>query len=364
MSSCIPLLILVIVSTVTGASTFKVGQYPPELNERTGANATFYCSFAFPKDISTVRVHWWKDAEKTFLNAKKDSRYQFEIRNKASAVFRLLNVDVSDSGTYYCRVEIAGKAGKGAGTRLQVTAHPDSPLIVPTLFRKDSAVFLKLACNIGGVHSKDLSVNWFVNGIETVTGIRKDLQPRSGGLFQISSYLEESQPAQNGTVYTCRVSYPDRQVQTLYTYISGAEDVAEQESDLLPWWIYICIGSGAFLLLLLVTSILCKFCVCRGKRRRAEKINVQEQQHMQQPANYKMAYTAVDFSNLEKDTKHQHMNKRPACSHMPPRNQQRHDKVIYATPQLKQHQGRKMGPLSTEPKNNKSVTSKKFVLQS
>ncbi|XP_078400231.1 uncharacterized protein LOC144681929 [Cetorhinus maximus] len=331
-------LTLTILSTVTGSPKLRVGQYPDKLNKSRGANATFFCTFAF---VRGVQVKWWRDGERSFLSAVTDSRYRFEIRNKASAAFLLLDVDVPDSGLYYCRASSADKAGNGTGTRLLVTAPPYSPQIVPTVSGKGSGVFLRLACSSGRFYSKELSINWFVNGTEVVTGIRGDIQPRPEKLFEASSYLEESQPVPNGTVYTCRVSYPDNQMQTHYTYFSS---LAEQKSDVLPWWIYICIGSGAFLLLLLIiTSILCKFCVCGGKRRKTEKRHVREKQQMQKPANFKMAYTDLDFNSLAKDTKFPQMEKRTKCPHLPPRNQQRDDKVVYATPPLKQYQGRKMG---------------------
>ncbi|XP_072374548.1 uncharacterized protein [Scyliorhinus torazame] len=334
-------LTLTILSAVTGIATLRVGQYPDKQNKTRGANVTFFCTFPFAQDTSRVRVNWWKEGERSFLQERSDSRYQFEIRNKASASFLLLDVDVPDSGVYYCRVNKADKVGNGTGTRLLVTAPPYSPHIVPTLFGKGSALFLRLACNAGSFHSQELSIRWSVNGTEFGKGTRTDIQPGPGKLFQHSSYLEQSQPVQNGTVYTCRVSSPNNRMQTHYTYIASA---GEQNLGAVPWWIYICIGSGAFLLLLLIiTSILCKFCVCRGKRRKTEKRCVQEKQHMHQAANHKMAYTAEDFNKLAQNTKYQQMEKRKACPHPPPRNQQRDDKVIYATPPLKQYQGRKMG---------------------
>ncbi|XP_072374549.1 tyrosine-protein phosphatase non-receptor type substrate 1-like isoform X2 [Scyliorhinus torazame] len=296
-------LTLTILSAVTGIATLRVGQYPDKQNKTRGANVTFFCTFPFAQDTSRVRVNWWKEGERSFLQERSDSRYQFEIRNKASASFLLLDVDVPDSGVYYCRVNKADKVGNGTGTRLLVTAPPYSPHIVPTLFGKGSALFLRLACNAGSFHSQELSIRWSVNGTEFGKGTRTDIQPGPGKLFQHSSYLEQSQPVQNGTVYTCRVSSPNNRMQTHYTYIASAG----------------------------------------GKRRKTEKRCVQEKQHMHQAANHKMAYTAEDFNKLAQNTKYQQMEKRKACPHPPPRNQQRDDKVIYATPPLKQYQGRKMG---------------------
>ncbi|XP_067853539.1 tyrosine-protein phosphatase non-receptor type substrate 1-like [Heptranchias perlo] len=333
-----------ILSTVTGNPKLHVGQFPEILNVTSGANATFYCTFSLAQAREKVQVCWWRDGEQRFLETKSDSRYQFEIRNKVSAAFHLLNVGVQDAGLYYCRVNNDGKAGNGTSTRLLVSAPPDPPQIVPTLFWKESSLFLRLACKAGGFHSKELSIDWLVNGAEIVTGIRKDIQPRPGGLFQVSGYLEESQPAQNGTVYTCRVSHPNSRVQAFYTYTSSAE---ERESDVLPWWIYVCMGSGVLLLLLLIiTPILCKFCVSRGKGRKAEERRVQENQSMQRPAN-RMVYTAIDFTSTAKVKKPQHVDKRSACPHVPPRKQQRDGKAVYATPQFKQHQGRERGPPRT-----------------
>ncbi|XP_020369707.1 tyrosine-protein phosphatase non-receptor type substrate 1-like [Rhincodon typus] len=326
---------------VLANSSFKVAQYPEILNQTVGSNATFFCTFPFARDVSRIRVSWWRDGERGFLREKKDSRYHFEIRNKASAAFHLRGVDVSDSGLYYCRVNHEGKVASGSGTRLLVTASADPPQIVPTLFGRESAIFLRLACISGAFHSDEISINWFVNGSEVLSGIRSQVEPRPDKRFRASSYLEETQPVRNGTVYSCRVSHRGKRVETRYTYISGAEAFAEPESGVLPWWIYICVGSGVFLLLLLIiTIILCKFCTCRGRRRKGENRCAQ---HMQKPANFNMTYTAMDASSLAKGTKHQHMERKAACPRVPPRNPQRNDKLIYATPELRKQQGKKMG---------------------
>ncbi|XP_072403900.1 M1-specific T cell receptor beta chain-like isoform X2 [Chiloscyllium punctatum] len=335
--SCGLAVILTVLCAVPGKSKFSVGQYPKILNETVGSNVTFYCSFPFSRDVSTVRVSWWRDGERDFLQASSDSRYHFEIRNKASAAFHLQHVDVSDSGLYYCRVSNQDKAGQGSGSRLLVIASPNSPQIVPTVFGTGSTIFLRLACLSGAFHSDQLSVRWFVNGSEVLSGIRSQVEPRPGQRFEASSYLEETRPVRNGTLYSCRLSYSGRQVEVRYTYISGTEAFAEPDSGVLPWWIYIAVGSGVFLLLLLIiTIILCKF--CRGRRRKREHRCVQ---HMQKPTNFKMAYTAVDSSGPPTGTKHQYVEKKTACPPVPLRNPQKNNKPSYASPQLRKQQGRK-----------------------
>ncbi|XP_060693778.1 signal-regulatory protein gamma-like isoform X1 [Hemiscyllium ocellatum] len=342
MSSRLPVpcglaIVLTVLCEVSGNSKFSVGQYPEILNATVGSNATFYCSFPFARDVSTVQVNWWRDGERGFLLRSSDSRYHFEIRNKASAAFHLLHVDVSDTGLYYCRVSNQGKAGQGSGSRLLVTAPPNSPQIAATLLGRGSGIFLRLTCLSGAFHSDQLSVRWFVNGSEVLSGIRSQVEPRPGQGFEASSSLEERRPVRNGTLYSCRLSYSGKQVEVRYTYISGAEAFAEPDSGVLPWWIYIAVGSGVFLLLLLIITIIrCKF--CRGRRRKREHRCVQ---HMQKPTNFTMAYTAMDSSGPSTGTKHQYVEKKTARPHVPPRNPQRDNKLIYASPQLRKQQGRK-----------------------
>ncbi|XP_067905822.1 natural cytotoxicity triggering receptor 3 ligand 1-like isoform X2 [Heterodontus francisci] len=276
MSSCILLLILAIVSAVTGAPRLNVQQYPPYLNDSIGANVTFYCSFPFAKDIFSVRVHWWKDGEKSFLKSKKDSRYQFEIRNRASAVFRLFNVDVSDSGTYYCKVKIADKVGNGTGTRLQVTAPPTPLKIAP--LEGISSTSLKLECKTAAFYPEHLEISWLRDGVEILSGIETVKNKSAEGLYEVSSFLEEVQPAPNEVVYTCLASHVSLVVPASVNYtVNRGTDNKFQLS-------FGCAGGILAILLLIIILTRLKLKVSNGSKKNSEEVGHAEKPVTQGPS--------------------------------------------------------------------------------
>eukprot|EP00061_Rhincodon_typus_P003851 g21124.t1 len=71
-------------------------------------------------DPKQITVHWWKDGDREFLNSKQDSRREFQIESKASAILRIHNVRFGDAGVYYCRVQ-GEHTGNGTGKRLDVS---------------------------------------------------------------------------------------------------------------------------------------------------------------------------------------------------------------------------------------------------
>ncbi|XP_055504563.1 uncharacterized protein LOC129705152 [Leucoraja erinacea] len=320
----LPMLLLHL-TMLSAVSSDSVKQLPQILTVDAGEKAVFYCTFPFVRVNSGLQVRWWKGGERSYLEASSGQRHSFEIRNKVSAAFRLHDVRVTDSGRYYCSVQYKNKVQNGTGTELLVTVSDNPPQITSTLVRKGSSVFLRLLCTAAKSRSRELDIKWIVNGSEVDNSAELHVQPWPGDLFQVSSSLEEEHPARNGTVYTCRVSYPDKRVQNqVYVYKSDAE---EAESAVVSWWIYICLGSGALLLTLLVTAICC---VCKRKRRNDEYRNVREERT---PPNHRMAPMTVDSRYLKKGIKPNQMNRKTRCPHVPPRGQREFSKVIYATPQ-------------------------------
>lgn len=94
----------------------KVDQFPIVLHEAVGGNVSIFCKYHILQVIPDV--HWWRESENAFI--RPDSRKQFNI-NKGSGSFTLLNVNIADSGKYYCHIKQQQQPlGNGSGTLLAV----------------------------------------------------------------------------------------------------------------------------------------------------------------------------------------------------------------------------------------------------
>ncbi|XP_060694226.1 immunoglobulin lambda-1 light chain-like isoform X2 [Hemiscyllium ocellatum] len=193
------ILILVLSCTVTA----EVKQFLSPPSATAGETVTFHCSFPLFRDIRNIAVHWWKAGDRKFLSSKQDSRRVFQIESKASAILRINNVRFGDAGVYYCRVQ-GEYTGNGTGTRLNVNASPH-PLKITTKFSANYA--LTCICKTSGFYPKDHTIAWRKDGQNVVRGTKTSVEKNTEGLFEVTSYLVETQPARSGTVYVCEVSH-------------------------------------------------------------------------------------------------------------------------------------------------------------
>eukprot|EP00062_Callorhinchus_milii_P018872 gi/632972784/ref/XP_007902831.1/ PREDICTED: tyrosine-protein phosphatase non-receptor type substrate 1-like isoform X1 [Callorhinchus milii] len=235
---------------------------PPRLESEKGERVIFYCIVPLVRATNAIRVHWWKDDDHNFLDAKKDSRQIFKIPNRASATFTLERLRVSDAGVYYCRVQ-GEITGNGTGTTLQVSAPPSAPKIF-SMGSSDSPIY---GCTTTGYYPDDLKMEFFKNDIK-LTELKEDKQLTAEGEYNFSSTVEEKEPVPIGTTYSCTVSHPtlkNSPKAVNYTVIPEEKGL----NDSFAWWIYVCVGAGALLLLLPIVICACK-CRIRAKRRKSE----------------------------------------------------------------------------------------------
>ncbi|XP_067853778.1 natural cytotoxicity triggering receptor 3 ligand 1-like isoform X1 [Heptranchias perlo] len=315
-----PQLYPIFILAVTVAD-LQVTQTPDVSDVMTGENVTFHCIFPLFRNINNVKVYWWKDAEREFLNSRQDPRKSYRIESKASATLRLWKVKIGDAGVYYCRVE-GEFIGNGTGVKLSVRASPDPLKISSTLFANGSRMCL---CKTSGFYPAKYTIAWHKNGQEVVTKVDTFTEQNAEGLYEVSSYLEETQPVQSGTIYICEVFHSTLKVPTRVNYTVSIADRSFISS--FPWWIYLC-GALSLLLLIIAPVLCCKFCKCK-----APEDNVE----MQPCVRCSESKTARPKRKEEGAKKG---NTQP-----PPRNPNRVAKVNDTAPKVKKHRKRDRDPI-------------------
>uniref|UniRef100_A0A4W3H1W1 Ig-like domain-containing protein n=1 Tax=Callorhinchus milii TaxID=7868 RepID=A0A4W3H1W1_CALMI len=68
---------------------------------------------------------------------------------------------------------------------------------------RDPSKSLTLVCETAEFYPGDVTFTWNKDGKEFKTGIHFTEEKNSKELYKASSSMEETQPAQNGAVYTC-----------------------------------------------------------------------------------------------------------------------------------------------------------------
>ncbi|XP_042196355.1 tyrosine-protein phosphatase non-receptor type substrate 1-like [Callorhinchus milii] len=149
-------------SKVAGDSSLKVTQIPDHVAVIRGTNVTFHCIFRFPQDGSGVKVQWHKEGESGYLDTKEDRRKLFGVKTKGSGFCQFLN-------------------------EITLTWYKDGTKIVPT-----PEIKLEESGSTEKQNSEDL--------------------------WKASSSIEDTQPGQNGSVYTCLVSHVSLKTSAFATF--------------------------------------------------------------------------------------------------------------------------------------------------
>ncbi|XP_067853654.1 immunoglobulin lambda-1 light chain-like [Heptranchias perlo] len=179
----------------------KVDQFPKHVNVARGANVSLFCTFPLFQDAPDVV--WWRQGENKFL--EPDNRKQFNVK-KGSGSFDVVNVNIEDTGMYYCKVKHQEKSiGDGAGSLITVYVPPTPLEIAPV--EGISSASLKLECKTAAFYPEHLGISWRRDGVEIQTGIETVKNRTAKGLYEVSTFLEDVQPARSGVVYTCLVSH-------------------------------------------------------------------------------------------------------------------------------------------------------------
>ncbi|XP_078400895.1 tapasin-related protein-like [Cetorhinus maximus] len=208
-----------IIFIVVADALLEVTQTPENTYSMTGANISFSCTFSIFQEDSDVNIYWWKLGEKELMQPGSDSRRRF-VTEKGRASFQLLSIGVEDSGMYYCGVTIPGnRVANGSGSRLVVSASPTPVKIVSHASESNVPGSLTLVCEMASFYPAGLTITWYKNNGSIETGIHTTKQLSRAGMYEASSYIEEAQPIQGGTVYVCLVSHVTLQIPAMASYM-------------------------------------------------------------------------------------------------------------------------------------------------
>ncbi|XP_072926677.1 natural cytotoxicity triggering receptor 3 ligand 1-like [Hemitrygon akajei] len=194
---------------VAAVTSGNVDQFPKDLHIFRGGNVSMFCRFPISQAIRDV--YWWKEGEKNFI--EPDTRKHFNV-NKGRGTFVLLGATVTDIGTYYCQVLQQDQSiGNGSGTQLTVFASPIPLKIIP--IEGTSPHSRRLECKTSAFYPEKIEISWRRNNEEIVTGLEIVKNKSEEGMYEASSFLEETEPA----VYTCFVSHATLTVPAAFSYV-------------------------------------------------------------------------------------------------------------------------------------------------
>ncbi|XP_067853501.1 immunoglobulin lambda-1 light chain-like [Heptranchias perlo] len=243
--------VLWIICAVPADTSIEVTQLPESVNAVKGTNVTFHCSIPFFQDNSQVSIDWWKEGKYEYLSTSGDNRKVSGFSSKFSGYLQIVNVSFSDAGIYYCAVKHKGDTtGSRVGSNLTVWVPPTALKTLSKVPGGGSSASLTLVCEAFAFYPGVVTFGWYKDGIEVTTGIHVIKNRKSEGLYDASSYLEEPDPAQSGTIYICLVSHITLETPAIVTHIVTYSDAGGQN------FIYLlisgCIGYGLICLLFCV----------------------------------------------------------------------------------------------------------------
>ncbi|XP_067853502.1 CD276 antigen homolog [Heptranchias perlo] len=293
------IVILGIISTVVCDAVFKLSQSPQRKTVLVGANITFACAFTPFQDNSEVNAYWWRLDETVFLQTNSDRRKLFFIR-KGQGSFQLLDIRLQDAGVYYCGVKHERHAIRnGTGSTLVVHAPPAPPTIVSQAPDRNSNMYLVLVCETFGFYPEIITLSWYKNKSNIVTAIQTTKQLNSAGLYEASSILQDSEPLQRGTYYTCLVSHTTLQTPNIAVYLVSDSNpgIGVKSQYLLTAG---CVFSG--LVCLVLGIIIGRRCPSRNRTctESNQDGSHSEEPTMQQIDDKKLTYAALNIAGSER----------------------------------------------------------------
>ncbi|XP_067906050.1 natural cytotoxicity triggering receptor 3 ligand 1-like [Heterodontus francisci] len=253
----------------------EVTQVPENIYSIVGTDIAFNCIFPTFQDDSDVNVYWWKLGGKELIQPGSDSRKRF-VNEKGRASFQLLNVSVQDSGVYHCGVaHLGNRIANGSGSQLVVSAPPTPVRIVSQASESNVSGALALVCEMASFYPEALTITWYKNNVNVETGIHTTKQLSRAGMYEASSYFEEAQSVQGGTVYVCLVSHATLQVPAMAIYlVPNSKPGGDSTSPSTYLRIFGCIGFAlAFLVLMTVIRTSFRFVNCKVSRQRKDEAN-------------------------------------------------------------------------------------------
>ncbi|XP_067905823.1 tyrosine-protein phosphatase non-receptor type substrate 1-like isoform X3 [Heterodontus francisci] len=278
-------------ATVTAEVTSnKVDQFPKFLKVVRGASVSMRCTFPLFQD--TPDVYWWKRGEGSFL--EPDSRKRFNVK-KGSSSFDVLNASVADSGVYYCKVKHQESIANGSGSQLTVYVPP-TPLKIAAV-EGISTESLKLECKTAAFYPEHLEISWLRDGVEILSGIETVKNKSTEGLYEVSSFLEEVQPAPNEVVYTCLASHVSLLVPASVSYTAN-RDIGNK----FPL-IFGCAGGILAILLLIIILTRLKLKASDGSKKNSEEAGQAKELTKQRSGENQLTYATLQLADSKKTSK-------------------------------------------------------------
>ncbi|XP_053127583.1 cell adhesion molecule 3-like isoform X2 [Hemicordylus capensis] len=154
--------------TVNGIMDLMVHQTPESITEVEGANVTMECHFRTVGRLSTMYVKWLKGEAEIKLASKNDSLIIHEDRKESVASLMLKNVNMSDSGSYRCKVEISSRSLTGLGntSRVNIKIHDLQVNQTPPSINRTEGETLTIQCRYRVNSRLSYGVTWHKNGHE------------------------------------------------------------------------------------------------------------------------------------------------------------------------------------------------------
>ncbi|XP_030212771.1 immunoglobulin lambda-1 light chain [Gadus morhua] len=227
-----------------GLAAVPVPVQPGDLTLQPGAAITLTCSLA--SDMSSYTMLWYRqhvygDPIEFIIKEYDTSRGRFKAtldtkQNRFS--LGISELQVNDSGTFYCAATNSEPAFFGKGTKLTVLepgciVSPPTVVVLPPSEKecRDRKEQLKktLVCVASGFYPDHVSVSWTVNGQSVIKGVASDHPAlRVDDKYQITSRLrvEARKWYTGGNIFTCNVSFFNGN-DTIYTSaeVYGGVDV-------------------------------------------------------------------------------------------------------------------------------------------
>ncbi|XP_067906072.1 tyrosine-protein phosphatase non-receptor type substrate 1-like isoform X2 [Heterodontus francisci] len=277
----------------------KVTPGMAQMKALRGTNITLKCPFPFHLDYSNVKVYWLRKENGTLL--QEDSRTLFQVK-KGGAYLQLLNVTMQDAGTYQCGAKYHDQmVVKGTLVQLVVYAAPTPMNIVCMPSEPASSIFLRLQCRTAAFYPKEFNLTWHKNGTEIVAGFRTEQKTTEEGLYKAISSLDETQPIEHGTVYTCHVYHISNSIPANANYTAVNKDVIPTNQFSL---IAGC-AAGAVTIVMLTIMIVKRLQIITSKVAKRNSLNPtqNEGRKEQGAADNNLTYAALDLIDSKKTVK-------------------------------------------------------------
>ncbi|XP_067906082.1 immunoglobulin lambda-1 light chain-like [Heterodontus francisci] len=254
MSMCQCVWALGIIYEVTSAT---VSQTPESTNVLAGTDVTFHCKASSVQNNLDVLVYWWRLGDNDLLQSVSDGRKQFFPFKNGTASFQILNVRFFDSGCYYCGVGYTRNTiVNGTGSKLVVLASPEPVRLIPKESGTNSSA-RTLVCETAEFYPESLTFTWYENDTNIVSEISTIKKLNSEGMYEASSILRTTQPAQSRTVYTCVVSHLTLQSPAVAVYIASSSNPGHGH---VPLYLLISGCAGTLVIFLALVTFIGKCC--------------------------------------------------------------------------------------------------------